>query len=69
MARRVPVSDPRLAIQAIEESGGVILTGFSSMADVERVNRDAQPFISAIVEDVSNFLLAFLNQSNQELKE
>lgn len=52
MARRVPLDDPTTAIRYIEEDGGVILTGFSSIADVQTVNDDAAPFINAILEDV-----------------
>lgn len=52
MARRVPVSDTKTAIQYIEEDGGVILTGFTSREDVEQVNADAEPYIRAILEDV-----------------
>ncbi|KAM0798055.1 hypothetical protein BDR22DRAFT_823851 [Usnea florida] len=35
MARRVPLNDPKTAIQVIEQDGGVILTGFSSIANVQ----------------------------------
>ncbi len=52
MARRVPLSDPATIIRYIEEDGGVILTGFSSVADVQNVNADAAPYINAILEDV-----------------
>ncbi|KAL9576390.1 MAG: hypothetical protein Q9212_007137 [Teloschistes hypoglaucus] len=47
MARRVPLNDPDRAIQVIAEDGGVILTGFSSVEDVQRVNEDAAPFLEA----------------------
>lgn len=53
MARRVPLNDPERAIQVIEQDGGVILTGFSSIANVQEVNRDAAPFIAAFKADVS----------------
>lgn len=52
MARRVPLNDPATIIRYIEEDGGVILTGFSSVADVQNVNADAAPYINAILEDV-----------------
>lgn len=52
MARRVPLNDPKTAIQVIEQDGGVILTGFSSIAKVQEVNRDAAPFIAAFRADV-----------------
>ena len=52
MARRVPFTDTKLAIRTIEEDGGVILMGFSSEEDVERVNADAAPLIDAIVKQV-----------------
>ncbi|MCJ1230377.1 hypothetical protein MMC12_007050 [Toensbergia leucococca] len=48
MARRVSLHDVKTAIRTIEEDGGVILTGFSTVADVEQVNKDALPYISAI---------------------
>ena len=52
MARRVPLSDPETAIKTIEQDGGVILTDFSSIADVEKVNKDVLPFILASKENV-----------------
>ncbi|KAL9125934.1 MAG: hypothetical protein Q9217_004929 [Psora testacea] len=36
MARRVPLSSPIDAIRCLEEDGGVILTGFSSVVDVQK---------------------------------
>ena len=53
MARRVPLHDIETAIKTIEQDGGVILTDFSSIADVEQVNKDAAPFIVAINAEVS----------------
>lgn len=41
MARRVPLSDPELVIKALEEDGGVILTGFTSLEDLDAVNSDS----------------------------
>ena len=52
MARRVSLHDVKTAIRTIEEDGGVILTGFSTVADVEQVNKDALPYISAIKANV-----------------
>lgn len=52
MARRAALSDIKTAIKIVEEDGGVILTGFSSCEDVERVNNDAAPYLKAIVENV-----------------
>lgn len=54
MARRVPLHDVEMAIKTIEQDGGVILTDFSSIADVEKVNSDAEPFIAAIKAEVSS---------------
>ena len=54
MARRVPLHDVEMAIKTIEQDGGVILTGFSSIADIEKVNSDAEPFIQAIKAEVSS---------------
>ena len=53
MIRRVPLHKPDAAIRAIEADGGVILTGFSSVEDVQKVNADAAPFINAILADVN----------------
>lgn len=53
MARRVPLNDPDRAIQVIAEDGGVILTGFSSVEDVQKVNEDAAPFLEAFRAEVS----------------
>lgn len=53
MAHRVSLHDPFLAIRRLEEAGGVILTDFTTMEDLEKVNSDAAPFIDAIVQDVS----------------
>lgn len=52
MARRVPFYDPTVVIRYIEEDGGVILTGFASIPDVQTVNADAAPYINAILENV-----------------
>lgn len=53
MARRVPLSDPEQAIHCIEEDGGVILTGFSRIEDVQRVTADSAPFIEDLAKRVS----------------
>lgn len=52
MARRVPCNDTAAVIQSIKEDGGVILTNFSSIEDVQRVNTDAAPYIKKIIDDV-----------------
>ena len=54
MARRVPLHDVETAVEIIEQDGGVILTGFSSITDVDRVNSDAAPFLAAIKAEVSS---------------
>lgn len=54
MARRVPLHDVQTAIKVIEEDGGVILTDFTSITDVEKVNSDAAPFLAAIKADMSS---------------
>ena len=54
MARRVPLNDVEMAIKIIEQDGGVILTGFSEIVDVEKVNSDAAPYIAAIQQEVSS---------------
>lgn len=53
MARRTPLTDPHRAIDILKEDGGVILTGFTTTSDVEKVNADAAPYIKGIVEDVT----------------
>ena len=55
MAARIPLKNVDEAIQAIEADGGVILTGFSSKADVRTVNADAKPEIDAIVQEVRTY--------------
>lgn len=52
MARRVTLQDPTTAIKYLREDGGVILTNFSTIDDVEKVNADAAPYIDAILKDV-----------------
>ena len=52
MARRVPLHDIEKAIKTIEQDGAVILTDFSSITDVKKVNSDAAPFIAAFKEEV-----------------
>jgi hypothetical protein len=53
MARRVPLSDPEQAIHCLEEDGGVVLTAFSCIEDVQRVTANSAPFIEEIVARVS----------------
>lgn len=57
MARRVPLHDTERVIEVIKEDGGVILTGFSSTTDIEKVNRDAAIFLKAIFQDVSRIAI------------
>lgn len=52
MARRVQFNDTAAVIQTIKGDGGVILTGFSSIEDVQRVNADAAPFVKKVIDDV-----------------
>lgn len=52
MARRVSLHDPTTAIKYLREDGGVILTNFSTIDDLEKVNADAALYIDAIVKDV-----------------
>ncbi|KAL8785047.1 MAG: hypothetical protein Q9195_008807 [Heterodermia aff. obscurata] len=52
MARRVTLHDPTTAIKYLREDGGVILTDFSTIDDLEKVNADAAPYIEAIIKDV-----------------
>ena len=52
MARRVTLHDPTTAIKYLQEDGGVILTNFSTIDDLDKVNADSAPFIDAIVKDV-----------------
>lgn len=56
MARRTPLSNPHSAIDILKEDGGVILTGFTTPSEVEKVNADAAPYINAIVKDVINLI-------------
>ncbi|KAL9613646.1 MAG: hypothetical protein Q9167_001822 [Letrouitia subvulpina] len=53
MAQHVALSNVEAAIKYLEEDGGVILTGFTSQDDLERVNCDAEPHITAILEQAS----------------
>ncbi|KAL8802059.1 MAG: hypothetical protein Q9182_004072 [Xanthomendoza sp. 2 TL-2023] len=57
MAQRISLDDPDRVIQAIESDGGVILTGFSDVADVKKVNADATPFLENIIEEIVNHFL------------
>ena len=60
MPRRVPLHNIETAIETIKEDGGVILTDFSTVADVEKVNRDAAPYISEIKADVSSLHITLI---------
>lgn len=61
MSRRVPLHDTQKAIDTIKEDGGVILTNFSSIAEVEKVNSDAAPYLSEIKANVSPPIHFFQN--------
>jgi hypothetical protein len=54
MARRAPLTEPDRAIKILKEDGGVVLTGFSSVTNVEKVNAEATPYINAIIKDVTH---------------
>ncbi|KAL8819804.1 MAG: hypothetical protein Q9223_001841 [Gallowayella weberi] len=54
MAQRVSLDDPDRVILAVESDGGVILTGFSDVADVKKVNADATPFLEKIIEEADH---------------
>ncbi|KAG9241335.1 hypothetical protein BJ878DRAFT_521215 [Calycina marina] len=51
MARRATLSDIDRVIQIVEEDGGVVIEGFSSPEDVEKVNEDVKPYLEAITAD------------------
>lgn len=53
MASRVPITDVAKAIHCLEEDGGVILTGFATVREVETVNDDAAPYLEAVAKEVS----------------
>ena len=53
MARRVSLHDVEMAIEVIKQDGGVILTDFSSIADVEKVSSDAAPILAKLKAEVS----------------
>ena len=53
MARRASLHDPTTVINYLEEDGGVILTDFTTIDDLEMVSADAAPYIDAILKDVS----------------
>lgn len=58
MARRVSLNDVEMAIEVIKEDGGVILTDFSSIADVEKVSTDAAPNLAKKKAEVSTSIHA-----------
>lgn len=43
--RRVPLEDVDSAIRAVEEDGGVILTGFTTVEQLEQVAQDIEPHL------------------------
>ncbi|KAF2420714.1 PhyH-domain-containing protein [Tothia fuscella] len=51
MARCIDLSDVQAAIDVVERDGCVILKGFSSHEDVQKVNKDAEPYLKAIFQD------------------
>ena len=53
MAQRVPLSDPERAIECLASDGGVILTSFCSLADIDKINGDVAPYIQTILEQVN----------------
>ncbi|KAF5129865.1 Dioxygenase swnH1 [Metarhizium anisopliae] len=46
MARRVPLDRPEEAIRVVKEDGGVILTGFTSAGQVDKVNQDIEEIMT-----------------------
>ncbi|EXU96270.1 phytanoyl-CoA dioxygenase [Metarhizium robertsii] len=46
MARRVPLDRPEEAIRVVKEDGGVILTGFTSTGQVDKVNQDIEEIMT-----------------------
>ncbi|KID79701.1 phytanoyl-CoA dioxygenase family protein, partial [Metarhizium brunneum ARSEF 3297] len=46
MARRVPLDRPEEAIRVVKEDGGVILTGFTSAGQVDKVNQDTEEIMT-----------------------
>ena len=47
MVQHVSLREPLTAIKAIENDGGVVLTDFATVDDVEKVNADAAPHLRA----------------------
>ena len=59
MAQRVPLHDPESAIKSLSTDGGVILTSFCDPVDIDQVNKDAAPFIQAILSQVHHTIFWF----------
>ena len=61
------LQDPHLITQIFEEDGAVILTDFSSAADVGEVNATAacSTCINALVEDLNRLILHFSGHSDR----
>lgn len=53
MACRVPITDVAKAIHCLEEDGGVIVTGFATVEEVNTVNDDAAPYLEAVANEVA----------------
>ncbi|KAL9011140.1 MAG: hypothetical protein Q9173_003992 [Seirophora scorigena] len=67
MACRIPITDVAKAIHCLEEDGGVILTGFATVEEVNTVNDDAAPYLEAIANEIlNNFLRTISIPYNEE---
>ncbi|KAI4191405.1 MAG: hypothetical protein LQ348_003516 [Seirophora lacunosa] len=53
MACSVPITDVAKAIYCLEEDGGVIVTGFATVEEVNTVNDDAAPYLEAVANEVA----------------
>lgn len=51
MLQRIPLSRPDEAIKAIEEDGGVILSDFTSLNDLDQVHQDVRGVMDARMRD------------------
>ncbi|KAI4088300.1 MAG: hypothetical protein LQ344_006168 [Seirophora lacunosa] len=51
MACSVPITDVAKAIYCLEEDGGVIVTGFATVEEVNTVNDDAAPYLEAVANE------------------
>ena len=55
MARRVSLNEPEEAIKIIKQDGCVILSDFTSLEDLQKVNADAEPYLQAYHTEVAPF--------------